>query len=327
MKNFHVRTYQKTDYFLWNEFVALAKNATFLFHRDFMEYHSDRFVDFSLLVFDEKEQLKAIVPANRVGDVLYSHQGLTYGGLVVKEMTLLSEVIQITHAVLKWLYEAKIASLYLKIIPTIYTTFPSDEMEYVAFLTQAQLAKRDTLAVLDLSHKIEPSRVRKRGVDKGLKIKLEIKEVADFEVFWNELLQPNLKARYDANPVHSLAEISYLKTTFPKQIRQFNVYLDQKIVGGVTVFETNKVIHPQYVSGNKAFNNVYGGLDFLYNHLISNVYKGHHYFDFGSSTVNDGWQLNESLHYWKESFGARTVVQNFYVFDTKNYSLLEKVLL
>ena len=85
MKSFTIRKYQSSDYSLWNEFVANAKNATFLFHRDFMEYHSDRFEDFSLLVFDEKNTLKAILPANRVQDVLHSHQGLTYGGLIFNQ--------------------------------------------------------------------------------------------------------------------------------------------------------------------------------------------------------------------------------------------------
>ena len=32
----------------WDHFIATAKNATFLFQRDFMDYHQDRFEDFSL---------------------------------------------------------------------------------------------------------------------------------------------------------------------------------------------------------------------------------------------------------------------------------------
>ena len=87
MKNYIVRKYQSTDYLTWNEFVANAKNATFLFHRDFMEYHSDRFQDFSLLIFDENQNLKAILPANRVNDIVFSHHGLTYGGLVLNQKT------------------------------------------------------------------------------------------------------------------------------------------------------------------------------------------------------------------------------------------------
>ena len=65
MKKYSIRPYQESDYELWNTFVSAAKNATFLFHRDFMEYHKERFEDFSLLVFD-KVKLVAVLPANRV---------------------------------------------------------------------------------------------------------------------------------------------------------------------------------------------------------------------------------------------------------------------
>ena len=76
MKNYSVKQYQESDYTNWNSFIGQAKNATFLFHRDFMEYHKDRFEDFSLMIF-EGEKLVAVLPANRVGDIVFSHQGLT----------------------------------------------------------------------------------------------------------------------------------------------------------------------------------------------------------------------------------------------------------
>ncbi|MGA9639546.1 MAG: FemAB family protein, partial [Flavobacterium sp.] len=65
MHQYTVRQYQKSDYKQWNDFISQAKNATFLFHRDFMEYHQDRFEDYSLMVFDN-EKLVAVLPANRV---------------------------------------------------------------------------------------------------------------------------------------------------------------------------------------------------------------------------------------------------------------------
>src|SRR5215216_754207 len=77
MKQYTIKKYDQSDYTIWNDFVALAKNATFLFHRDFMEYHQDRFEDFSVLVF-EGEKLKAVLPANKAENSVYSHQGLTY---------------------------------------------------------------------------------------------------------------------------------------------------------------------------------------------------------------------------------------------------------
>ena len=327
MNSYKIIKYTSEHYQMWNNFVAHAKNATFLFHRDFMEYHADRFQDFSLLIFDEKEKLKAILPANILDNKLYSHQGLTYGGLVLDKNCKLSDVIHMNYQLLKYLSEAGIDSLQLKIIPTIYNTFPSDEMEYISFLLDANLLRRDAIAILDLSNKIEVSRVRKRGIETGKKHQLQIVEEDVFDSFWNELLIPNLHSKYNAKPVHSLDEITYLKSKFPKLIRQFNVYFEDKLVGGVTVFVTKNVIHPQYISGNKAFNTLYGGLDYLYNHLITNVFKDEKYFDFGISNENSGRNLNESLHYWKESFGARTIVQNFYEIETKNFVKLNQVLL
>ena len=47
----------------WDAFVKKAKNSHFFFQRDYMEYHSDRFVDFSLLVLNEKN-LSIFYPRN-----------------------------------------------------------------------------------------------------------------------------------------------------------------------------------------------------------------------------------------------------------------------
>ena len=44
-----IRRYAPADKPLWDGFVALSKNATFLHYRDYMDYHSDRFSDFSLM--------------------------------------------------------------------------------------------------------------------------------------------------------------------------------------------------------------------------------------------------------------------------------------
>ncbi len=326
MKNYIVRKYQSTDYLVWNEFVATAKNATFLFHRDFMEYHSDRFNDFSLLIFDENQNLKAILPANRAEDVVYSHQGLTYGGLVLKQKTKMQVVIEITFNVLRFLHENEILILNLKQLPSVYTKFPSEEIEYLSFILKAKLVRRDSLSVIDLQNSFSMTKGRIEGVRKGTKHNLVCKEESSFELFWNEILIPNLVQKHEVKPVHSLSEISFLKSKFPNNIRQFNVYKEDKIVAGATIFESDNVAHSQYISANTTKNEL-GSLDFLHDYLISNVFKDKKYFDFGISNENQGENINQGLLFWKESFGARTVVQNFYAIETKNYSLLENVLL
>ena len=125
MKNYSVRLYTSEDYAIWNNFVSTAKNATFLFHRDFMEYHSDRFQDFSLMVFEE-DKLVSILPANKVGDTVFSHQGLTYGGFVFDNKIKLGEVIAITKDVLAFLHSVDITTFQLKLIPSIYTDYFSE---------------------------------------------------------------------------------------------------------------------------------------------------------------------------------------------------------
>ncbi len=326
MKSFTIRKYQSSDYSLWNEFVANAKNATFLFHRDFMEYHQDRFEDFSLLIFDEKNLLKAIFPANREGENLHSHQGLTYGGLVLQQKSKFQEVIGMMKTILQFLQNQHIISLQLKQLPTIYCDFPSDEMEYLSFILNAKLVRRDSLSVLDLKTDYNFSKDRKQAINRGVKSELIVKEENIFAAFWNEILIPNLVQKHNTHPVHNLNEITYLKSKFPSNIRQFNVYLGDELVAGTTIFESEFVAHSQYISGNSNKNEL-GSLDFLHNTLISYTFKDKKYFDFGISNENQGKNINEGLLYWKESFGASTIVQNFYEIETKNYKLLENVLI
>ena len=230
MKHYIVKKYQSTDYSAWNKFVAQAKNATFLFHRDFMEYHRDRFTDYSLLIFDENQNLKAILPANRVEEVVFSHQGLTYGGLVLNQKTKLQEVIEITYSLLRYLHENEVSKLYLKQLPSMYAKFPSEEMEYLSFILNAKLVRRDSLTVINLKVDYNFSKDRKQAINRGIKNNLIVKEENTFELFWNNILIPNLKQKHGAKPVHSLEEITYLKSKFPNNIRQFNVYNDNKLL-------------------------------------------------------------------------------------------------
>lgn len=323
MKQFQVRLYQPQDFTIWNAFISVAKNATFLFDRNFMDYHSDRFKDYSLMIFDG-DKLIAVVPANRVEDTVYSHQGLTYGGLILNNKAKLSAVISIFKNVLQFLNENSIEKLIVKTIPTIYSDYFSDELEYCLFIVKAKLYRRDALSVLDLTNKIAIDSNRMEGVKRGFKNELVVKEETNFDQFWNEILVPNLATKHNAKPVHTLSEITKLKNLFPNNIRQFNVYKNEELLGGTTVFVNKKVVHSQYISGNGT-KNVSGSLDYLHHHLVKEVFKEYHYHDFGICNEYDGRKINKGLLFWKESFGAKTVIQNFYEVETINYSLLETV--
>jgi len=115
-----------------------------------------------------------------------------------------------------------------------------------------------------------------------------------------------------------------LKHLFPENIRQFNVYYNDKIVAGTTIFESSTVAHCQYISKAPDMEDL-GSLDFLFRYLITEIFNEKRFFDFGISNESQGKKLNEGLSYWKESFGAGTIVHDFYEVGTANYAKLESV--
>lgn len=306
--------------------MSQAQNASFLFHRDFMDYHKHKFEDHSLLVF-KAEKLIGIMPANKDGNSLYSHQGLTYGGFIIDDSLKFTEVLAAFKAILVYLEAQQIDFLNIKTLPSIYAQSPREELEYLMFILEAQLYRRDLLSVID--YRAQPkkmSAVRKRGLKRAQEQGLIVKEQPDFDVFWQKILVPNLNAKYNIAPVHSLDEIGALQKRFPANIRQFNVYKDDEIVAGTTIFETHTTAHAQYISANDNKQEL-GSLDFLFDHLIQTEFNTKKYFDFGISNENNGKNINTGLLYWKESFGARSLTHDFYKIETSNHKLLDKVLL
>jgi hypothetical protein len=324
VKNYSIRFYQQEDAAAWNDFVNQSENGSFLFHRNYMDYHKEQFQDGSVMVF-ESSNLVALLPANQVGKNLFSHQGLTYGGIIFTEKMKLPNTMAIYQLVLRFLNENHFERIYIKPIPSIYTTYPAEDFRYLFFLLNAKIARVDSLSVIDMNHPIPFSKLRKRAIKKGIQLGLEIREEHDFDLFWNKILKPNLKQRHQTKPVHQLHEIALLASFFPEKIRQFNVYYQDEIVGGCTVFETKNVAHCQYIS--KYGNEDLGALDVLFQHLIENIFKNKNYFDFGISNENNGQLINEGLLAWKEGFGARTIVQEHFEIETANYVKLDHILI
>lgn len=290
-----------------------------------MDYHSDRFQDYSLLIH-KAEKLVAVLPANRLGEEVHSHQGLTYGGLIVTSKLKLKDYISLFQEVLRYLEKQGFKTLALKEMPDFYATYPSEEMGYVAQLTQATITRADTAAVIDYAATNTIQYNRLEGVKKAQKQGLVLKEETEFDAFWKHILLPNLAARHDALPTHTLEEIKKLHAKFPENIMQFNVFKESQIVAGATLFVTQTTAHVQYISANSQKQKL-GSLDFLFEELINRTFAHKRYFDFGISNENQGTKLNGGLSYWKECFGARTKLHRFYSFNTANHGLLNDVLL
>lgn len=323
MKDIEVKKYQGSNKKEWDDFIINSKNGTFMFQRDFMDYHSHRFHDFSLMVYED-EVLIAVLPANVDGKTFISHQGLSYGGLVLGKEINFTQSFVAFKQVLQFLENENLSLLHLKLLPKIYNRLPSDEMDYILFLVQARLYRRDISSTIENAKALPiKSTNRLRGIRKGKKNQLVVKEETNFMDFWEQVLEPNLQKIHNQKPVHSVEEISKLSFLFPTNIKQFNVYYEERVVAGCTIFETSEVAHAQYISANEEGRKL-GSLDMLFDHLLQ-IFAHKKYFDFGISNEEQGQKVNKGLLSWKESFGGRSVVHDFYSVETKNHRLLQNI--
>ena len=297
----------------WDRFVSAARNGVFLFYRDYMDYHADRFVDHSLL-FSHDGRLVALLPASLHGrDMLISHGGLTFGGVVSGPDMTAALMLELFADLGRYLRERGVARLLYKAVPHIYHDAPAEEDRYALFRAGARLCRRDVTTTVALDRKRPYQERRRRGVKKARAAGLVVRQTPDLASFW-PILEDNLGRRHGVRPAHSLPEIQLLHGRFPDHIKLFAAYRGDAMLAGVVVYEHRRVAHAQYISAGEEGKRL-GALDLVFDHLISEHYRGHDYFDFGISTEEQGKVLNVGLAEQKEGFGGRAVVHDFYELD------------
>ena len=297
----------------WDEFVDRSKNGTFLLRRAYMDYHADRFEDHSLVFCTDGGDWLAVLPANKAGSRLSSHDGLTYGGFVSGPRMTTPAMLECFDALLAYLRSGGFTALRYKTIPHIYASHPAEEDRYALFRLGARLYRRDVLAVALPGQPLPYQERRTRKMKQAAKAGLELKREIDFAPFWR-VLEANLESVHGAKPVHSLAEITLLAGRFPGNIGLHVVREGGEAVAGVVVYDTGRVAHVQYI-GSNAQGRELGALDLLFPALIQQEYAKRPYFDFGISNEDDGKVLNVGLIEQKEGFGARAVAHDFYEVD------------
>lgn len=298
----------------WDSFIDRSKNATFLFKRAYMDYHADRFADHSLL-FLRDGRTAALLPASAKGDVVTSHGGLTYGGLLTDRKTTGAETVEMMSMLKCFLLEEGFRQLIYKPVPHIYHEIPSEEDLYALFRIGASLNARLISCVIRQSDRIKFRDIRKSGIRKARKLGIAVSETADFSGFW-KILEQNLMSRYSATPVHTLDEISRLAEAFPANIRLHVAHAGEEILAGAVIYHCRNVAHTQYISASCPGKET-GALDLIFDSLINETYKDTEYFDFGTSNENSGLILNETLLYQKEGFGGRAICYDTYTANLK----------
>lgn len=305
--------YDKSKKTVWDDFVSRAKNGHFFFYRDYMEYHSDRFKDFSLMIYDDKGNVVSLLPANINEDKVVSHGGLTFGGVVCDSKMTAAKMLEVFDSIKKFFQAAGVRLFIYKCIPSIYNQYPSDEALYALFRNNACLYRRDVSFTIYLPNRLRYQEQRKRAIKKGYKHKYSLQESANYTEYV-DLLDEVLTRYHGTHPVHTANELCMLSERFPDNIKLYTAEKDGTIEAGTVIFLQGGVVHTQYLANSDVGKRT-GALDCLLDWLIAGVYKDKTWFDFGISCEQEGNYLNEGLAAQKEGFGARAIVHDFYKFE------------
>lgn len=308
-KEIKIIKYESSQQKAWDNFVDKARNAYFFFKRDFMEYHSDRFEDSSLMIY-EGGKLLALLPAHVKEGKLYSHMGLTFAGFILSDDLKQVKMIRVLEEIRNHLVTNNLDEFIYKAMPHVYHLRPCEEDVVALYKAGASLDCRDLTSVIKLGSSIKFSKGKRSLIKKAKETALVVSESKDFESFFAAMIEL-LSAKYEAKPVHSLEEMKMLADRFPENIKLYTASLDSKFQAGTILFIDKNIVKTQYITSTEE-GRKHGAVDLLMDYLINDLYRDKEYFDFGTSTEKNELGFNESLLAQKELFGARVIAKDVY---------------
>lgn len=294
----------------WIKILANARNGIFIFDRNFIEYHGDRFTDFSALAYLDGEPVALLPSSIDVASAhASSHAGLTFGGVVLKRELRGDVAINLIYSLLDSFKEWGATTLTVKLLPQIFATYPSAETDYALWRRGFSLVRRDLSSILPLQNSLPFNTSKAQSVKKARKAGL-IVEVASFAGF-HALLKNVLSTQHGVSPVHSLKEMELLAARFPERIFVRAATKGDALVAGALIFNYGHIWHTQYLASSDA-GRALGGLDLVIDSVIDEARsQGVTHLSFGASTEDAGTVLNQGLIWQKESYGARSITHDF----------------
>jgi hypothetical protein len=304
-----VTVYRQENKQQWDSFISEAKNGVFLFYRDYMEYHSSRFIDHSLL-FYKGDLLVAVLPANLESHTLHSHAGLTFGGIVCGYVMTQELMLEVFDELVRHCRREGIRQVIYKTIPYIYHASPAEEDRYALFKKGARLIGRSVPSTILQPEKMPFDSKRKESLRKARKNGLVVRQSYDLKSFM-AIAEHALMEKHGARPAHTAAELETLMQRFPQNIKLFVSIRNSEMVAGIVIFESRNVAHCQYAA-NSDIGRKIGAQDVIENYLINEYYHNKRFYDFGISTLKTGRDLNTGLLGRKEGFCASAINYDVY---------------
>jgi len=313
MTGVHAIDYDQSRKEAWDSFIGASKNGVFLFFRDYMDYHADRFPDHSLMFYDERDRLIAVLPATVRDGIFSSHLGLTFGGMISDATMKVDLMLNVFDVMIEALREQGFRQMIYKAIPHIYHRIPAEEDLYALFRRGGRVYRRDVTVTIDMLARLPFSHGRRWALKQAERAQLSVERSFDFSSFM-AITDQVLIAKYQAHPVHTDAEIRLLADRFPDNIKLFASYRKSTMMAGVIIYESERVAHAQYIgAAEEGYRQ--GAVACIINYLINDYYGQKRFFDFGVSTEPVGTFLNAGIIKNKQSYGARAIAHDFYELD------------
>ena len=310
-----VKRYEEGDSDIWNRFNMTSKNHLFMFDREYMDYHKDRFSDHSLILYSD-DDIIALLPACERDGALISHAGLTFGGFITNEKMKQHTMNDCFTALIAYAKEQGWSSITYKMIPHCYHAQPAEEDWFSLYANGARLITVDVSTVIDLGDPLKMPKGRKAQISRGRREGVEVRVLTDIESYRSfiDLENEILESRHNTHAVHTADELMLLHSRFPDSINLYGAIKDGKLIAGVVVYEYDRVVHTQYMASDDEARTI-GALDLIIATLIDKYRNTKLWLDFGISTEHDRIFLNEGLVSQKEGFGGRTNIYAIWKLD------------
>ncbi len=298
----------------WDSFVKTSRSGTIFHTRQFFAYHpSDRFKDASILFLDG-EKIVGLLPAAEKDNVLVSHPGASYGGLVTAMDTSVTDTGAMLSALVAYAKEKKFAGIsLLRLPPASLHKMYAEDQQYWAYQLGFQLTRCEMDGAIDLTGlKAETILDSLTGkcrnmVRQAERAGIEVRLSNDFDAFW-PILEGVLTGRHGTKPTHNVTEIKKLHELLPEGFRVLGAYQGKTMVGGIVLITIHdKALYTLYMAQEYAVQKDHPMHLLLVEAIKLALKEKKRVLHLGVSTEDGGKKVNEGLFFFKESFGCRPV--------------------
>lgn len=312
--NLTLRPYTGTDAERFDAFVSASRNGTIFHTRRFLSYHSEsRFQDHSLLFFDG-ETIVGVLPAALKDGILVCHPGASYGGLILRTDTSVTDTGAMLTVLLQYAKEKNFSGIsMLRLPPSSLQKQYSEDQLYWLFQQGYTLTRVEMDGAIDLAD-LEENTVLgsftgkcRNMVRQAERADIQVRLSDDFATYW-PILEGVLHGRHGTKPTHTLAEIQSLHDLFPEGFRLLAAYQGTVMVGGIVLVTLHqKALYTLYMAQEYRVQKDHPMHMLLTEAIRLGIREQRNVLHLGVSTEDGGKTVNEGLFFFKESFGCRPV--------------------